>query len=121
MQRTGLRRVRAEACRFRSEKCRKHETIGNIAKKCYTKDSPHHVTCPDSSGDSENQVTDLESERNSEMNGIIATKSAKAGYLVTVNHRRTRNNHAARHWCCCVLHSQANLQNPFHRISPNRN
>ena len=35
-------------------------------------------------GDSENQVTDLETERNSEMTDIIVTKSAKASYLVTV-------------------------------------
>ena len=75
---------RAEACRFRSEKCRKCGKIGHIAKKCCTKESAHHVAYPDSDGDSENQVTDLETEKNSEMNGITAMKSAKAGYLVSV-------------------------------------
>ena len=75
---------RAEACRFRSEKCRKCGKIGHIAKKCRTKESAHHATYPDSDGDSENQVTDLETEKNSEMNGITAIKSAKAGYLVSV-------------------------------------
>jgi len=58
--------------------------IGHIAKKCRTKESLHHVTYPDSDGDSENQVTDLEMEGNSEMNGITAMKSAKAGYLISV-------------------------------------
>jgi len=55
-----------------------------IAKKCRTKELAYHVTFPDSDGD-------LETEKNSKMNGITAMKSAKAGYLVSV----TVGGHAA--------------------------
>ena len=76
---------RAEACRFSLEKCRKCGKIGHIAKKCCTREYANQVTNPDTDdSDSENQVTDLEAEIDTDLNGVVTAKSTKAGYLVTV-------------------------------------
>ena len=69
----GMHRV--EACRFRSEKCRKCGKIGHIRskKKCRTRESANQVTDRDSDSNSENQVTDLDAESDTNLNGVVST------------------------------------------------
>jgi len=69
----------------RSERYRQCEKICHITKKCCTKESAHQAIYPDTDIESENQVADLDIESNSDINGIVAAKHAKARYLVTIS------------------------------------